>query len=211
MYMVEVIPGINELEWPEIQRKLEQVTGYVPWVQIDFADGTLVPNMTCMDLEKFREVSENVSLEAHLMVAHPEKYVKQLADVGFKRLIAHVEAVDPRLFLEEVQYESVEVGLAIDGPTEFDVFEPFLNEIDLALVMTIEAGPSGQPFLPETVEKIRILRRNLPDLAIEVDGGINDKTAPIVIEAGATRLVSTSYIFKNPRGVSAAISELQQR
>lgn len=209
--MVEVIPGINELEWPEIRRKMELVTGYVPWVQIDIADGTLVPNKTFLDFDKFREVSENISLEAHLMVAHPEKYVKQLADVGFKRLIAHVEAVDPRLFLEEVQYESVEVGLAIDGPSEFDILEPFLNEIDMALVMTIEAGPSGQPFLPESVEKIRILRRNLPDLAIEVDGGITDKTASIVIEAGATRLVSTTFVFTHPQGVSAAIAQLQNR
>lgn len=210
MVEVEVIPGINEQDLQEIQRKIELVAGYVPWVQIDFADGTLVPNTTFFDLEQFREIAENVSLEAHLMVANPEKYVKQLADVGFKRLIAHVESVDPRMFLDEAQYESVEVGLAIDGPTEFDQIEPFLDELDVALVMTIEAGPSGQPFLPETVEKIRILHRNLPDLPIEVDGGISDKTASLVIEAGATRLVSTSFLFKDHRHIAEAIAALRK-
>lgn len=143
------------------------------------------------------------------MVANPEKYVAPLADAGFKRLIAHVEAHDTRLFLEKVQYEDVEAGIAIDGPTEFEQVEPYLEEIDTVLVMTIEAGFSGTPFLPETVEKIKLIHEGFANLPIEVDGGINDQTARIVKEAGATRLVSTSYLYKNIGNIAQIIEELK--
>ncbi len=215
--MIEVIPGILENDWNEIERKITLVAPFVECVQIDVADNTLVPNTTFLDVAKFEALinsclsikKSKLLLEAHLMVANPETYIKPLADAGFKRLIAHVEAHDPRLFLDQAQYEHVEVGIAIDGPTEFEHVEPFLGEVDCVLVMTIEAGFSGQPFLIETLEKIKTIRTNIPDLPIEVDGGINDQTARLVIEAGATRLVSTSYLFKDPERIAAAIARLK--
>ncbi len=142
------------------------------------------------------------------MVTSPEKYIKPAADAGFRRLIAHVEAHDPRLFLDAVKHEEVEVGIAIDGPTEFETVEPFLEEVDFVLVMMVEAGFSGAAFLPECLEKIKSIRRYLPHLPIEVSGGINDKTVRVVTEAGATRLVSTSFIFKDPANVAGAIERL---
>lgn len=211
--MVEVIPGILEQEFSEIEKKITLVQGLVDWVQIDVADGTLVGNTTFLDFGRLGglgRLGERLSFEAHLMVARPEKYIRPLVDAGFRRLIAHVEATDPRLFLEQAQYESVEVGLAIDGATEFEQIEPFLEAIDVVLVMTVEAGFSGSPFLPEAVEKIKIIHRNLPDLPIEVDGGINDQTARVVAGAGATRLVSTSYLFKDPKQIAAAIDRLKK-
>ncbi len=209
--MVEVIPGILEKDFSEIERKIGLVSGLVDWVQIDIADNTIVPNATFLDfsaqgeqLKKFR-----LSLEGHLMVANPEKYVRPLVGSGFRRLVAHIEAVDPRLFLEEAKYESIEVGLAIDGGTEFGELEPLLDAVDFVLVMTVEAGFSGAPFLPETVEKIRTIHQNLPDLPIEVDGGMNAQTAKLVKEAGASRLVSTSFLFKDPQNVAQAIEHLR--
>ena len=206
--MVDIVPGILEKEWPPIEEKLKLVSSLTELAQIDVADNTLVPNTTFLDFPKFASITKP-SLEAHLMVASPEKYIKPLADAGFKRLIAHVECQDPRLFLDQVQYEHVDAGIAIDGPTGLEEVEPFLEEVDLVLVMTIEAGFSGQPFLEETLEKIKKIRTNFPDLPIEVDGGINDKTAPMVIAAGATRLVSTSYLFKDPTRIEAAIERLK--
>lgn len=207
--MVEVIPGILEKEWEMIEEKLQMVAGLVDWVQIDFADNTMVPNKTFLDFSRFPLFPNSPQLEAHLMVANPEKYIKSAADAGFKRLIAHVEAHDPRIFLDAVKYEQVEVGIAIDGPTEFEVVEPFLEEVDFVQVMTIEAGFSGSKFLPECVEKIKSIHNYLPDLPIEVDGGIDDKTARLVKEAGATRLVSTTFIFKDPANISVAIEQLK--
>lgn len=207
--MIDVIPGILEKEWSTIEAKLLLVVPYVEWVQIDIADNTLVPNETILDFAEFAALAQKTSLEAHLMVAQPEKYIKPLVDAGFKRIIAHVEADDPRLFLEKAKFESIEVGLALDGPTEIDQIEPFLDEIDTVLIMTIEAGFSGQELLPETVDKIKVIHQNFPDLPIEVDGGINQKSAKIVIDAGATRLVSTSYLFKDPGGIAQAIEALK--
>ena len=211
--MVDIIPGILEKDFSEIERRVKLVAPYVSWVQIDVADNTLVPNETFLGFDQFVQLvqlDKAPSLEAHLMVAEPEKYIRPLADSGFKRLIAHVEAHDPRRFLDVAKYESVEVGLAIDGPTDLEQIEPFLEEIDVVLVMTIEAGFSGQALMPETLEKIKQIRENFPNLPIEVDGGINDKTARLVRDAGATRLVSTSYVFNDPAGIAEAIARLQR-
>jgi ribulose-phosphate 3-epimerase len=212
--MVDVIPGVLEKEWKPIEERLLLVAPYVEWVQIDIADNTLVPNTTLLDFSYFSPPKllrqlEHLSFEAHLMVANPEKYIKPMADAGFKRLIAHVEAHDPRLFLEQAKFEHVEVGVAIDGSTELEQVEPFLEEVDVVLVMSIEAGFSGQSFMAETVEKIKTIHQSYPDLPIEVDGGINDQTAKIAVEAGATRLVSTSYLFKNPELMAQSIARLK--
>jgi ribulose-phosphate 3-epimerase len=208
--MIDVIPGIGpQAEWKVIEERLNLMLPHTQWVQIDFADNTFVPNTTFMDFAAFKPYAQKLSLEAHLMVASPEKYIKPAADAGFRRLIAHVEAHDPRLFFEQVKFEDVEVGIAIDGPTEFEQVEPYLEEVDFVLLMTVESGFSGQPFLPECVEKIKTIHTYLPDLPIEVDGGITDVTASLVIEAGATRLVSTHYIFSDPANIARSIENLR--
>jgi ribulose-phosphate 3-epimerase len=196
--MNDIIPGIYEKTLTEINDKIIIAAPHAPWLHIDIADMTLVENESFRDFSVWKNMPEPVSFEAHLMVVDPVKYIRPLADAGFKRLIAHVESQDPRRFIEEAHYEdNIEVGLAIDGPTEFEQIEPFLEELDVVLVMTIEAGFSGQPFLPETVEKIKLIHQNVPDLIVQVDGGINDQTAKICKEAGASRFVSTSYLFSN--------------
>lgn len=204
--MVDIIPGIFEKEWNEVEHKIALVAPYVDWVQIEISDGTLVPAVT---ISQFDHLDSSLSFEAHLMVADPVKYIRPLADSGFKRLIAHIECQDPRHFLDQAKYESIEACLAIDAPTDFDELEPFLDEIDGVLVMTAEAGETGRVFQPETVEKIRLIGKNFADLPIEVEGGVNNVTAKIVVEAGATRLVSTKYIFSNPSNIATAIQRLK--
>ncbi|MEK7592052.1 MAG: hypothetical protein AAB508_01520 [Patescibacteria group bacterium] len=210
--MIDIIPGINETTMEDVALRVSQSSGNVSWVQIDIGDGTLVPLDTHFDAEKMKLIIDaypDLSFEAHIMVSRPEKMIRDLVDAGFKRLIAHVECDDPRLFLEECKAESVEVALALDGATEVEVIEPFLEELDLVLVMTIEAGASGLPFLPESVEKIKILAQNAVSIPIEVDGGMTPQTAKIVADAGANFVVSTSYIFKHSGGVAVAINELK--
>lgn len=208
--MIDVLPDIGpQKDWHTIEDRLNLVVPLTEWVHIDFADNTLVPNATFLDFAAFKPFAEKLSLEGHLMVASPEKYLKSAVDGGFKRLIVHVEAHDPRIFFDQAKYEHVEVGIAIDGPTEFEAVEPFLEEADFVLVMTVEAGFSGGTFLPECVEKIKSIHAYLPDLPIEVDGGINEATARLVKEAGATRLVSTSYVYKDPANIAAAIADLK--
>jgi ribulose-phosphate 3-epimerase len=210
--MIDVIAGIYEKNFSDIEEKVALVAGIIPWVQIDISDGSMVSNISYNDIKPFKELIDkykDISFEAHLMVNDPGKYLKSLADAGFKRIIVHVESHNPRDFIEDAAYESVEVGLAIDGSTELDQIEPFLDQIDFVLVMTAEAGTSGQKFMPETVDKIKTIRENLPDLPIEVDCGMTPQTAKICIESGATRIVSTSYIFDKPRSIRQSMMELR--
>jgi ribulose-phosphate 3-epimerase len=212
--MLEVVVGIMEHTVEDLENKVHLIahSGESTWVQIDVADGTLVPATTVIDMSAIGRIiaaHPHLSFEAHLMVASPEKYLKPLVDAGCKRIIAHVECIDPRVFIEDAKYESVEIGLAVDGPTELEQIEPYMDDLDFVLVMTIEAGASGQTLLPETVEKVKTLRELYPDIPIEVDGGINDQTAKIVFDAGATRVVSTSYVTNDPRSIPSHVKRLE--
>lgn len=210
--MIEVLPGIYAKDWQTFARDVDLVASYAPWIHVDVLDGTMVEEVTVTDfsqLPQLKSVHPAISFEAHLIVANPDKYIKPLVDAGFSRLIAHIEANDPRRFLDLAKYEEIEVGLAMDGSTEIDEIEPFLEEVDFVAVLSAEAGSPGQKFLPEALEKIKLIRQNYPDLPIEVIGGITDVNARSVKEAGATRVVATSFIFKSPEHAEAAIEQLK--
>lgn len=212
--MMEIIPGINEGDVKELERKITLVAPHVDMIQIDVGDNTIFLSDTVHDvvlltpiIEKFTKTG--TKFEAHLMVANPLPYLKPLADAGVARVIAHVECHDPREFLAEARTHEIEVGLALDVESDFELIEPYLEEVDTVLVMTIETGASGQDFESNAMETIKTIHRNLPDLPIEVDGGMNPDTAKIVKEAGATRIVSTSYLFNSEHTIADAITTLQ--
>lgn len=211
--MIDVTPAIFTDDFEVLKERIAALAPHVPWIQIDLSDGTMVPNKTFFELDKFSALFSqfpSISFEAHLMVDNPVKYLKPLADAGFKRIIAQVEAADPRQFLEEAKLESVEVGLALDGASEVDILEPFMEEIDLLVIMTIEAGSAESPFLPESVEKIKNLRHHFPDLAIVAEGNIDTRNAKLLSDAGATRLVvSSDTLLKDPGGLSKTLEALQ--
>ncbi|MFZ2024733.1 MAG: hypothetical protein WAV51_00405 [Microgenomates group bacterium] len=211
---MEIIPGILETDVKEIERKITLVAPYVETVQIDIGDNTIFPCDTVHDMailtpiiEKFTKTG--TKFEVHLMVADPISYLKPLADAGVSRIIAHVECHAPREFLAEARTHEMEVGLALDVESDFDLIEPYLEEVDFVLVMTIETGASGQEFESNAMETIKTIHRNLPDLPIEVDGGMTPDTAKIVQEAGVTRIVTTSFIFKSEQDIPSAIESLQ--
>jgi len=195
--MVEVIPSILEKEFKEIERKVKTVEGLVEWVQIDIADGVLVPNKTFYDPQAYKKLPGSIKLEGHLMVADPVAYIKPLTDAGFKRLYAHIEAGKSEEFIDEVYKFDCQVGLAIDGPTKIEKIMPFLDNIDAVLVMTIDAGFSGRPFREDTLAKIRKIREAFFDLPIGTDGAMNDVNAAKTVAAGANIICSNSYIFSS--------------
>ena len=211
--MIDVTPAIFSDDVEVLKKSITALSGYVGWIQIDLSDGTMVPNKTFFDLDKFAALFSqfpSISFEAHLMVDNPVKYLKSLADAGFKRIIAQVEAADPRQFLEEAELESVEIGLALDGTSEAEVIEPFLESVDLVVIMTIEAGVAESPFLPESVEKIKNLRHHFPDLAIVAEGNIDTRNAKLLSDAGVTRLVvSADALLKNPDNLPQTLASLQ--
>lgn len=208
--MIEVIPGILEKTFDEITRKVEKVESLVPWIHIDVLDNTLIKNSTYNNWEAFKVFNGRVKLEAHLMVQNPTSYVEPMVKNGFDRLLAHAEGDSVRDFIEASRIHEVEVGVVLDGPSPLELVEPFLHEVDTVLIMMYKAGASGQSFQSQHLPKIKKIHEEYQDLPIEVDGGIDKQSAPLVIENGATRLVSTSYLFwKNPDRIAEAIEELK--
>ena len=174
------------------------VEGSVEWVQIDIADGVLVPNTTFTDLSPFKAIQSPLKREIHLMVKDPVPFIEKSIAAGFKRVFAHVEADHTEEFIVQCQEQNIEVGLAIDGPTPVSKIEPYLDNIDVVLVMAIEAGFSGRPFREDTVAKIAQIHEAFFDLSIAVDGAMDAVNAAKVVSAGATRICSNSYIFNGP-------------
>lgn len=210
--ITDVYPSIHVHTWDELEAEITAVAPFVRGIHLNISDGTMGSEETVSDLSRLAELVRSypdILFEAHLLTANPEKHIRTLVDSGIKRLIAHVECNDPRLFLAEARYDEVEVGLAIDGATEVEQIEPFLELIDVVSVMTTEAGVVGGTFLPESVEKIKQIRQNYPDLTIEAVGGITDMTVHTVKEAGATILVASEFVFKHADGPAAAIELLQ--
>lgn len=195
--MIEVIPAILETDVSEIQRKMLMVDDKVSWVQIDIADGMLVPNTVLPDPHFFQTIDTSLQLELHMMVKDPLRFLSQYFQVGFKRFFAHIEGDFVQDFITKCQNLGVEKGLAIDGSTDADKIAPFIDHIDGVLVMAIEAGFSGRPYREDTQEKIKKIRQIDSDIPIAVDGAMNDVNALKVITAGATRINSNSYLFQS--------------
>lgn len=194
--MVTIIPGINEQELERIKEKLSLVEGKFDWVQIDLLDGTLFPNQTFKEAERFQELETSAKLELHLMVDQPSSWLAKLPKPPFERVVSHIEASEPfDQFISVARKKDFEVGIALDCPTPVEKVEPFLDLVDLVLVMTVKTGFSGQAFVNGSLEKIVQIRRKYPSLPIELDGGMNPETAQKVVRAGATHIVSTSYLF----------------
>lgn len=206
--MFEVIPspGTEEKDWEAMEKRIKIVEPFASVIHIDVCDGKFAPNTTFMDPTPFKKYTDNIFFEVHLMVEEPISYLKKFADAGFKRFIGQIEKMsDQAEFVAEGQILG-EVGLAIDGPTPTGHLKASLSDLDCLLVMTITAGFSGQKFTESHLQKVTKLRQKaekqlLWEFPIEVDGGINNITLPIAKEKGATRFVSTSFIFghNNPQ------------
>jgi ribulose-phosphate 3-epimerase len=200
--MNEVIPGINEEEWGEIEKKLNTALKFAHSIHIDLKDGIFVEGKTYMNPDPFKDFTQKALFELHMMVDNPLQYLNAWSDAGFERFIGHIEKMpDPVEFVAQAQLKGA-VGLAIDADTDIDILNDInLNDLDTLLIMTIKAGPSGQALQEKLLEKVRRIKNKAPYLPIEVDGGINIETITMAKDAGACRFISTSYIFNsdNPK------------
>src|SRR5438876_5420041 len=138
--MYEIIPGILEKEWSEIEKKIEVVRPFAKTIHVDIIDGTFAPNSTFLDSTPFSKFANDFFLELHLMVDNPIQYLKPFANTGFKRFLGHVEKMpDPVEFIAQAQLLG-EAWLAVDGPTSIDAILQPIEDLDGVLVMTINAG-----------------------------------------------------------------------
>lgn len=200
-YIHEIAVGVLEKDWVEIEKKLEAAKGFAKTIHVDLADGKLVNNLSFLDPKPFEKYAKDFTLELHMMVEDPIKYLKPFADAGFKRFYGHVEKMpDIASFVAEAQLYG-EVGLALDGPTELSALgDTNLDDLDCMLIYTCQKmGFAGPPMDESKLEKVKELRKKTM-IPIEVDGGMKDTTILFAKNAGATRFVATSFIWgsENP-------------
>ena len=184
-------------------------------LHLDVMDGHFVPNISfgVPVVKSLRKVS-NLYFDTHLMISHPLQYIRAFADAGSDLITFHLECDDDAdAVIAECRKLGVAVGISVKPGTPAEAVFPYLDKVDLVLVMTVEPGFGGQSFMRDQVAKIadisaEILRRELPAV-IEVDGGIDKNTAPEVVAAGASWLVAGTAVFRHKDGINAAVAELK--
>jgi ribulose-phosphate 3-epimerase len=187
----------------------------VDGIQVDVMDGRFVPNITFgPGIVRALRPLVRVTLDADLMIVEPERHLAAFADAGADRITVHWEAcTHPHRVLRSIRELGVEVGVALGPGTSLSAVEELLELVDLVQIMTVDPGWGGQPFLHSQLDKIRRLRQMLEerglDIPIGVDGGVKLDTAPLVVEAGATVLVSGSSVYNESASVTENVAALR--
>ncbi|MFP4078745.1 MAG: ribulose-phosphate 3-epimerase [Candidatus Izemoplasmataceae bacterium] len=199
---MRVAPSILSADFSTLKDELKSVES-AEWIHIDVMDGHFVPNLTIGPLvvKALRPHSSQV-FDVHLMMDNPDQFFNEFINVGSDQITFHVEAVDDvQRWVDHLHHHKVKAGLSLKPKTPVGTIAPFLSDLDLVLVMSVEPGFGGQSFMPEMVEKISELKEIRDDKGyhfdIVVDGGINPQTARICEDAGADVLVAGSFIFKS--------------
>ena len=207
--MVEIAASFLDVKEEDFIKTIYDLeTAGTDYFHIDVMDGKFVANNTVDIMRKYTEYIKQVSntnVEVHLMVEDVEAFSKAYIDMGVNTIMFHEEAckneTETLKLISYMKQNGVHVGVSINPKTEIEKLYPYLPYIHRVLVMTVQAGKGGQEFIPEMLEKIKRLStfiyENGYEVDIEVDGGINDKTAKMVADSGADILVSGSYIIKS--------------
>jgi ribulose-phosphate 3-epimerase len=185
------------------------------WIHLDIMDGHFVPNISFGPniVASCRQITR-LPLDAHLMVSKPDLFIDNFAEAGADYISVHIEN-NPHIHrtIQTIKKHRKKAGIVLNPGTPIDSLFSVLYLVDFILVMSVNPGYGGQSFLPEILLKIKALKQELLNrkisIPIEVDGGVNDKTAKGVLEAGADILVAGSFIFKHPKGVKNAIQILK--
>ncbi|HEX5413099.1 MAG TPA: ribulose-phosphate 3-epimerase [Terriglobia bacterium] len=213
--MIKIAPSILSADFTRLgEQVLEVQAAGVDRIQIDVMDGRFVPNITfgTQAVTSLRPLT-NLTLEVHLMVEPPEDFIGPFAEAGADTIIVHQEST-PHLHraIQHIHSLGKKAGVAINPSTPASLLSEVIGSLDLVLVMTVNPGFGGQEFIMETLPKIREVRRQIEQMEltceVEVDGGINHETAPLVVGAGADVLVAGSSVFGSNGEVAAAIQSL---
>jgi len=203
---VEIAPSFLSADFGHLEREVRKVEeAGAKYIHLDVMDGHFVPNITFGPLvvAAIRR-STDLTLDVHLMIAHPEDYIQIFVDSGADILTVHTEVEDqlPHL-VEMVRSAGARPGASIKPATSERILWPVLPDLDLVLVMSVEPGFGGQAFMPETLDKVRSLRAEIDRAGlralIEIDGGIGPDTIRQAVEAGVEVLVAGSAVFRGGR------------
>ena len=204
MKNVKIAPSILAADFSQLGEDIQKVAeAGADLIHFDIMDGHFVPNLTMgVDLVKAVRRYTDLPFDVHLMVTHPQDYIESFVDVGANLITIHAEIVTAPIdvVIGKIKSLNVLVGLATSPQTPISVIDPYLPDLDLVLPMSVEPGLGGQKFMLDTLEKISYIDKRIKEIGksidLEVDGGINEKTAPLVIERGATILVAGTAVFK---------------
>jgi len=216
MKNVKIAPSILAADFSQLGEDIQKAAeSGADLIHFDIMDGHFVPNLTMgVDLVKAVRRYTDLPFDVHLMVTHPQDYIESFVDVGANLITIHAEIVTAPIdvVIGKIKSLNVLVGLATSPQTPISVIDPYLPDLDLVLPMSVEPGLGGQKFMLDTLEKISYIDKRIKEIGksidLEVDGGINEKTAPLVIERGATILVAGTAIFKQSN-YADAMSQLR--
>ena len=213
--MIKIAPSMLSADFAKLGEEIDSVKS-ADYLHFDVMDGVFVPNLTIglPVLESVRKITR-MTFDVHLMITSPYSYTRRFAEAGADIVVFHVEAETSDNItkaIKELRKLGKKAGLSVKPGTPADALNPFLDTLDLVLVMTVEPGFGGQRFIPEMLPKISQLRREIENHSLicdlEVDGGINPETAKLCIQAGANVLVAGSDIF-GAQDREARIAELR--
>ena len=214
---VKIAPSILSANFARLGEQVAEATrAGADYIHVDVMDGRFVPNLTIgAAVVAAIRAGTSLPLDVHLMIEVPEQHVKHFVNAGANIVTVHIEA-SPHIHrvIQIIKDLGVKAGIALNPGTPIDTLTEILPFVDLVLVMTVNPGFGGQTFIEGMVEKIARMRAELDrrglTAELEVDGGINAKNAPRVVQAGATVLVAGAAVFSSGRTIAAALKKLRE-